>query len=54
MAGDLTADAELGPILKSLGRTPELISSMLQRLPSPNWTAKTYEEEWSFVENICH
>ena len=54
MAGDLTADAELGPILESLRRTPELISSMLQRLPSPHWTAKTYEEEWSFVENICH
>jgi len=54
MANELTANAEFGAILESLARTPESIDSMLMRLPSSQWSAKTYEEEWSFVENICH
>lgn len=54
MATDLTADTELGVALESLARTPESINTMLMRLPEWRWTAKTFEEEWSFVENICH
>jgi hypothetical protein len=54
MGSDLTGDGGFRDVLASLGRTPELISEMLSRVPQSSWNAKPSKEEWSFAENLCH
>jgi hypothetical protein len=54
MTGDPTIDSSLSGILASLGQAPDLIDAMLQRLPSSRWNYRASDDDWSFVENLCH